>query len=189
MSYRQAPDISWGMSFEVKTRTPRASITPSLRSAVQSVDRDLPLVDVRTQQEQVNALLQQERIFATLTSAFGILALTLACIGIYGIMSYTVARRTNEIGIRFALGARTRQVLAMVLMETSWLAIAGVVVGTGAGLLLIRFIRTMLYGMKNFDPVSLTVAAGLLLGVSLLAGYVPARRASKVQPMEALRHE
>jgi ABC-type antimicrobial peptide transport system permease subunit len=110
------------MSFEVKTHTPRASITPSLRSAVQSVDRDLPLVDVRTQREQINALLQQERIFANLSAGFGVLALTLACIGIYGIMSYTVARRTNEIGIRLALGARTRQALAMVLIETSRLA-------------------------------------------------------------------
>ena len=189
MSYRQAPDISWGMSFQVKTHTPRASITPSLRTAVQSVDRDLPLVDVRTQQEQVNAILQQERIFATLTSAFGVLALTLACIGIYGIMSYTVARRTNEIGIRFALGARTRQVLTMVLMETSWLAIVGVIIGLVAGLGLIRLIRTMLYGLRPFDPVSLVIAGVLLLAVSLFAGFVPARRASKVQPMEALRHE
>jgi predicted permease len=189
MSYRQTPDISWGMSYEVKTKLARAAIAPSLREAVQSVDRNLPLIDVRTQQEQIDALSQQERIFATLSSAFGLLALTLACIGIYGIMSYTVARRTNEIGIRLVLGAQSRQVLAMVLREASWLSLAGVVVGIGGGLLLIRLIHTMLYGLRTYDPVSIAASAGLLVGISLLAGFLPARRASRVQPMEALRHE
>ncbi|ABF43627.1 ABC efflux pump, inner membrane subunit [Candidatus Koribacter versatilis Ellin345] len=189
LSYRQASDISWGMTFEIKTRQSRAAITPMLREALRSVDRDLPLTDVRTQDEQIDGLLQQERLFATITGAFGVLALVLACIGIYGIMSYNVARRTNEIGIRLALGAKTQQVLAMVLREASWLAIVGVVVGLGAGLALVRLIRTMLYGMKPWDPVSIAIAAGLLLGVSLIAGYVPARRASKVEPMVALRHE
>ena len=189
LNYRQAPDISWGMSFEIKTQQSRAAITPLLREAVRSVDRDLPLTNVRTQDEQVDEQLQQERIFATLTGAFGVLALVLACIGIYGIMSYNVARRTNEIGIRLALGAKAQQVLAMVLREASWLAIAGVVVGLGAGLALVRLIRTMLYGLKPWDPVSVLGAAALLLGVSLVAGFVPARRASKVEPMVALRHE
>lgn len=189
LSYRQAPDTSWGVSFEVKTSVPRTGITPSLRQAVQSVDRDLPIMDVRTQQEQIDALLQEERIFATLTGAFGMLALVLACIGIYGIMSYNVARRTNEIGIRLALGARARQVLGMVLLETSWLAISGVVIGLAGGLFLVRLIRTMLYGLRPFDPISIATAAALLLAVSLMAGYLPARRASRVQPMEALRHE
>jgi predicted permease len=189
VSYRQAPDLTWGMTYAVKSRMQRSEIANSLKQAVQSIDRDLPLTDVRTQQEQIDALLQQERIFASLTAGFGILALILAIIGIYGIMSYSVARRTNEIGIRLALGARTRQVLTMVLAETSWLAIAGVVIGSGTALLLVRYIRSMLYGLRNFDPVSLILAAGLLLGVSLLAGFVPARRAARVQPMEALRHE
>jgi predicted permease len=189
MSYRQASDISWGMTFEVKTRQSRAAITPLLREAVRSVDHDLPLTNVRTQDEQIDDLLRQERMFATITGAFGIVALVLACIGIYGIMSYNVARRTNEIGIRLALGARAQQVLAMVLREASWLAVAGVVVGLVAGLALVRLIRTMLYGLKPWDPVSVIAAAGLLVAVSLVAGYVPARRASKVEPMVALRHE
>lgn len=188
-SYRQAPDISWGMTFEIKTHASRAAITPSLREALRSVDRDLPLTNVRTQDEQIDDLLQQERLFAALTGGFGVLALVLACIGIYGIMSYNVARRTNEIGIRLALGAKTRQVLAMVLGEASWLACGGVVVGLATGLMLVRLIRTMVYGLKPWDPVSVMGTAALLLGVSLVAGYVPARRASKVQPMEALRHE
>lgn len=189
LSYRQAPDISWGMTFEIKTKMPRATITPLLREVLQSEDRDLPLMSVRTQEEQIDDSLQQERLFATMTGAFGVLALVLACIGIYGIMSYNVARRTNEIGIRLALGARTRQVLAMVLGEASWLAMGGVVVGLAAGLILVRLIRTMLYGLKPWDPVSVAAAAGLLFAVSLVAGYVPARRASRVQPMDALRHE
>jgi predicted permease len=188
-SYRQATDLSWGVTFEIKTQVPRAAITPSLRAAVQSVDHDLPLTDIRTQQEQIDSLLQQERIFATLTGAFGGLALILACIGIYGIMSYTVARRTNEIGIRLVLGAKTRQVLAMVLGEASWLSLLGVVVGLAGGLLLIRFIRSMLYGLRTYDPVSIAGSVVLLMVVALLAGYVPARRASRVQPMQALRHE
>jgi len=189
LSFRQAPDISWGMTFEIKTQQARAAIVPMLREAVRSVDLDLPLTSVRTQREQIDDLLQQERMFATITGAFGVLALVLACIGIYGIMSYNVARRTNEIGIRLALGAKSRQVLTMVLREASWMAMVGVVVGLAAGLALVRLIRTMLYGMKPWDPVSVAIAAGLLFGVSLVAGYVPARRASKVEPMVALRHE
>jgi predicted permease len=189
MSYRQAPEISWGMTFEIKTRQPRAAITPLLRQTLRSVDHDLPLNSVRTQEEQIDDLLQQERVFATITGAFGVLALALACIGIYGIMSYNVARRTNEIGIRLALGAKSRQVLTMVLGEASWMAMGGVVVGLGAGLLLVRLVRTMLFGLKPWDPTSIAIAAGLLFAVSLVAGFVPARRASQVQPMEALRHE
>ena len=137
----------------------------------------------------MEALLQTERIFATLTAGFGILALILACIGIYGIMSYTVARRTNEIGIRLVLGAKTQQVLTMVLGEASWLSLAGVVVGLTGGLLLIRFIRSMLYGLRDYDPISIVGSVLLLMAVALLAGYLPARRASRVQPMQALRHE
>jgi predicted permease len=189
LTYRQTPDLTWGMTYAVRTRLSRREITNSLKQAVQSVDRDLPLTDIRTQQEQIDAILQQERIFASLTVGFGILALILAIIGIYGVMSYSVARRTNEIGIRLALGARTRQVLSMVLIETSWLAAAGVLIGLVTAIALVRFVRSMLYGLKAFDPVSLVSATILLLCVSLLAGFIPARRAARVEPMEALRHE
>jgi ABC-type antimicrobial peptide transport system permease subunit len=144
---------------------------------------------VRTQTEQIDATIQQERIFASLTAGFGILALVLACIGIYGIMAYTVARRTNEIGIRLALGARAGQILAMILGETSWLAVIGVAVGLGAALMLTRFLGAMLFGLKPNNPATLICAAVILFTVALLAGFVPARRASQVQPMQALRHE
>ena len=187
--YRQIHDVSGGMTYEVRTHVAPASIIPLLRRAVQSVDRDLPMIDVRTQTEQIDDTIQQERIFADLTAAFGILALTLASIGIYGIMAYTVARRTNEIGIRLALGAQSRQILTMILRETSWLAVIGVAAGLGAALLLTRFLESMLFGLKHNDPATMVASAVLLFVVALLAGFIPARRASRVQPMQALRHE
>jgi ABC-type antimicrobial peptide transport system permease subunit len=110
-------------------------------------------------------------------------------VGIYGIMSYTVAQRTNEIGIRLALGARRQQVRGMVLREAGWLSVAGVLCGLATALALGRLVRSMLYGLQPADPASLTGAAGLLFAVALIAGWVPAMRASSVEPMEALRHD
>jgi ABC-type antimicrobial peptide transport system permease subunit len=128
-------------------------------------------------------------MFASLTAGFGVLALALACVGIYGIMAYTVSQRTNEIGIRLALGAERGQVRKLVLSETGWLAAVGVVAGLGAALWLGELVKSMLYGLQPSDPVSLVGTAGLLVGVALLAGWIPAMRASRVEPMEALRHE
>ena len=181
--------ILYDMSYEIRTRVKPGSIAPLLKNSVQSIDRDLPLIDVRTQDEQIAATMQQELVFAKLTSGFGILALLLACIGIYGIMAYTVARRTNEIGIRLALGAQTGQVRWMVLREASWMALAGVAVGMGIALLLARLVASMLYGLRPTDPPSLVISAFLLFAVAVLSAWVPATRASRVQPMDALRHE
>jgi predicted permease len=177
------------MTYVVRTQQPVAAILPALRSAIQNVDKDLPLRDIRTQSEQIEATISGERLFATLTAGFGILALTLACIGIYGIMAYNVARRTSEIGIRLALGARTRQVLFMILRETSWLAVLGIVAGLAAAFGLTRLVRTMLYGLQPTDPATLILAALLLLVIAIAAGYGPARRASRIDPIQALRHE
>jgi predicted permease len=187
--FRQSPEIDWGMTFAVKTGTSRAAIAPSLRRAVASVDANLPLVDVRTQEEQIDELLMQEHIFADLTAGFGVLALVLACIGIYGLMAYAVSRRTNEIGIRMALGARSEQVLRMVLREALWMTTAGVLVGLGGALLLGKLIASLLYGLKAWDPLSLIAAASLLAVVALGASWVPARRAAAVDPGKALRAE
>jgi len=189
LSYRQAPDVSWGMTFVVRTRTPRATITPSLRAAVSSVDRDLPLIEVRTQQEQIDQITASERVFANLTAAFGVLALVLACIGIYGITAYSVAQRTNEIGIRMALGAQPERVLRMVLGEASWMTAVGVAVGVAASLALSRIIVSLLYGMKAWDPATFAGSAVILMVVALGASWIPARRAASVDPMRALRHE
>jgi ABC-type antimicrobial peptide transport system permease subunit len=166
-----------------------ASLLGAARAVVAGIDRDLPLTDVRTMQEQVKLTTTNERIFAQLTSGFGVLALVLASIGIYGIMAYTVARRTGEIGIRMALGARGGQVLGMVLREVSWMALAGVAVGLGAAVGLARLVSSMLYGLKAFDPMTLFAIGGLMMLIALLAGLGPARRAARIDPVRALRHE
>jgi predicted permease len=189
LDYRQSAGIDWGITFAVKTRTTRAGITPSLRRAVQAVDPNLPLIDVRTQEEQIEALLMNERVFADLTTGFGVLALALACIGIYGLMAYTVSRRTNEIGIRMALGARSDQVLRMVLGEAVWMTAIGLAVGLGGALALGRVVASQLYGLKAWDPATLSAAAALLIFVALGATWVPAQRAAGVDPSKALRAE
>jgi ABC-type antimicrobial peptide transport system permease subunit len=133
--------------------------------------------------------MQQERIFVAMTSSFGMLALALASVGIYGVMAYSVANRTNEIGIRLALGAQPRQVLTMILREATWISLAGITVGLVAALLLARLVKSMLYGLQPADPISLISGAALLIAVGLAASWLPARRAASVQPVEALRHE
>jgi predicted permease len=189
LSYRQAPDVSWGMTFAVRTRLPRVAITPELRRAVQLVDPDLPLMDVRSQSEQIDEITTAERIFADLTGGFGVLALTLACIGIYGTMAFAVSQRTNEIGIRIALGASPKQVLWMVMGEASWMAALGLLAGVGGALAVGRLIAGTLYGLKAWDPATLTGSAMLLILVAMAASWGPARRAAGVDPVRALRHD
>lgn len=176
-------------TFAVATGLNGLTLLPSLRDAMRQVDPNLPMMDVRTQDEQIAASLRQERIFAILTSGFGVLALTLACVGIYGIMAYAVVQRTSEIGVRLALGAVPGQVLAMILREASRMSIVGIVVGLGASLGLARFVRTMLYGISASDPLTLSAGALILLIVALGASWIPAHRAAGIQPMQALRHE
>jgi predicted permease len=187
--YWQEDDGIHEATFAIATPLEGQALLPSLRHAVRQVDANLPMLDVRTQDEQIAANLRQERIFAILTSGFGVLALTLACVGIYGIMAYAVVQRTSEIGVRLALGAVPRQLLAMILRESSRMSIAGIVIGLGASFALARFVRSMLYGITPFDPLTLSGAALILLLVALGASWIPARRAADVQPIEALRHE
>ena len=187
--YIQLDNLESGVTYEVHTHMKTAAIVPMLRNAVQSVDKNLPLMDIRTQQEQIDDTTTQERIFAALTGGFGVLAVVLACIGIYGIMAYTVSRRTNEIGIRMALGAQAGQVLRMILGEASWLTIVGVLAGLGIATAMGRLITSMLFGLTSWDPLTLATAALLLVSVALGASWIPARRASRVDPIEALRHE
>lgn len=177
------------MSFAVKTAADLASVGASVRRAVHAFDRDLPVYRLRTQEEQIDESLHAERLFAFLTSGFGVLALALACIGIYGIMAYTVARRTNEIGIRLALGAQTQQVMRMILSEALWLTLIGVGAGLGIALPLTRAVQSMLFGLKPNDPITFLVSGLLLIGVALLASFIPARAAASVNPIQALRHE
>jgi predicted permease len=188
MPYVQQTEVG-GLTYVIRTHVRPAAIMPALRQALAQIDRDLPMTDVRTQQEQIDDTMSTERALAALAGGFGLLALALACVGIYGIMAYSVANRRNEIGIRMALGARPAQVRGMILRESTWLTVVGIVVGVGAALLLTRLVKSMLYGIQAYDP--LTVAGGvlILLAVALAASWIPARRAARVQPMEALRHE
>jgi predicted permease len=178
----------WATFIVHTSRNPTGMIA-SIREAMHEVDNNLPLFEVKTQNQQADDSLAQERLFATLSSFFGLLALLLACIGLYGVMSYGVARRTNEIGIRMALGASAPRVTRMVMRETMWVVSIGVAIGLGAALAGTRLIASMLFGLAATDAVTISVAVLTMISVAAVAGYLPARRASKVDPMVALRYE
>jgi predicted permease len=167
---------------------PNAMI-PAVRSTVQKIDPDVPTVGMTTQTEQLEGRFAQERLFALAYSLFGGLALLLACIGLFGLMSYSVSRRTNEIGIRMALGAQRSGVVSMVLRESMVMVVIGVVIGVAASIAAGRLIATVLFGLSATDAWTMAGAIGLMVIVSLAAGYLPARRAARVDPMTALRYE
>ncbi|HXJ91377.1 MAG TPA: ABC transporter permease [Terriglobia bacterium] len=178
-----------GVTFEVSSAVPPMSLVPQVRNLLQSIDSRLSASDVNTLAEQVDSSLYQEKLVSALSTFFGVLALALACIGLYGVMAYAVARRTNEIGVRMALGAQRSRILQMVLREALLLAVIGVVIGLPAAWAATRSISSMLYGLNPADPVTILVATFLMAAVAGLAGYVPARRAARVDPMVALRYE
>ena len=177
------------MMVEVRTLAGPGTVAPEARRVVESLDRDLPMMDVRTMKDQVGSTLADERALAELAGGFSLLALVLATIGIYGMMAYAVNMRTAEIGLRIALGARTDQVLSGVLREAFWLTSGGIVLGLVAALWLTRLIRVMLYGIGSTDALSVAITALLLISVSLIAAFAPARRASRIDPIRALRHD
>jgi predicted permease len=185
----QLPRVPGGVAFEVNSAVPPVSLVPQVRSLLQRTNPRLIATDVKTLAEQVDQSLYQERLVSTLSSFFGALALVLACIGLYGTMSYAVARRTNEIGVRMALGAQRRRILQMVLGEALLLAAIGVAVGLPSAWAATRSIASMLYGLRATDPLTILAATLLMAGVAVFAGYLPARRATKVDPMVALRYE
>jgi ABC-type antimicrobial peptide transport system permease subunit len=156
---------------------------------VRQADARVPVSDVRTQAAAIDQAMNQEIVFARLCTAFAVLALVIACVGLYGTVSYSVARRTGEIGIRMALGAQRGGVLRMVLRDVLAMAAVGLAIGLGAALAASRFVQSFLYGVKPNDPLALAAAVAILLGAALVAGYVPAWRASRIDPMTAVRHE
>jgi predicted permease len=172
---------------QVRTAGDPAAAVGALREAVRRVDPDLPMQDVFTQMEQVEKRMEQERLFARAYALFGGLALVIAAIGLFGLMSYSVSRRTNEIGIRMALGAQRGDVLGQVMRESIVLVVVGVVVGLAVAFGTGRFISTLLFGLEPTDAATNGLAIVVLLVVAGLAGYLPARRASRVDPMVALR--
>jgi putative ABC transport system permease protein len=182
-------DSLGAMTFLVRTAVRPAALTSQIRAEILATGKDLRIGSFSTLEEHVDSSLGHERLMATLSTLFGILALLVASVGLYGIMAYAVARRTREIGIRMALGARTGDVLRMVLGESIVLIGAGVAIGIPLALGLARLIANQLFGLKPHDPLTLIGAALVLAGVALAASYIPARRATKVDPMVALRYE
>lgn len=178
-----------GVAFEVRTAGDPSKSIGAIREAVKQVDSNVPLVGMSTQMEQIDNRFAQERIFAQAYGLFGGLALLVASIGLFGLMSYSVARRTNEIGVRMALGAGRWDVVRMVMRESLLLVFIGVVIGLGAALAAGRLVATLLFGLAPTDWVTITAASAVMIAVSALAGYLPARSASRVDPMVALRYE
>jgi predicted permease len=177
------------MNFEVRTVGDPAPLLPAIRQAVREVDGNLPLFDVKTQVEQASQSLAQERLFATLLSFFGLLALLLAALGLYGVIAHSVAQRTQEIGIRVALGARPRDVLRLVIGQGMRLVAPGILLGLAGAYGVTRWIASFLYEVRAVDWPTYSLIAALLLVVALLACWIPARRATKVDPLVALRSE
>ena len=187
-SYQQEPDLT-EMNFFVRTQADAAGVTAAVRDAIRALDPALPIYGVKTMEAQASESLFVERMVAWLSAAFGALATLLAAIGLYGVMSYAVARRTREIGIRMALGAERRAVLWLVLREVALLSIVGIAGGLAISLYATRFVKAHLFGLSATDPATLAIAAATIALVAFLAGYLPARRASALDPMLALRTE
>jgi predicted permease len=176
-------------TIEVRTAMAPAGAMTAIRETVRQLDPNLPVTDVSTQIEQVEKRFQQEKLFAQAYTLFGALALLLASIGLFGLMSYNVSRRTNEIGIRMALGAQRADVLGLVMRESMLLVAIGVVTGLAAAFFASRLLTTLLFGLPPRDPATMIAAVGVMAFVSALAGYLPARRAARVDPMVALHYE
>lgn len=179
----------YSVSLQIRTQGDPLSMTSAVRSEIAQVDDKLPVVRVNSLEKQFADSLQQERLIAQLVSFFGVLALVLACIGLYGVMANTVMRRTNEIGIRMALGAERPRILWMVLRETLVLVSIGIAIGVPSAIGAARLIASQLFGLTAADPLTISAAAVVLIAVAALAGYLPARRASRVDPIIALRYE
>jgi macrolide transport system ATP-binding/permease protein len=187
------PFTTWGrvegMAFELRTAGDPLTYVRTVRELVRQADPRLPVSEIRTQRALIDGTMNREVVFARLCTGFGLLALAIACIGLYGAMSYNVARRTAEIGIRMALGAERGRVVWMVLREVLLLAAAGLAISIPAALFATKLLGSFLFETKPNDPVSLVVAAASLVTAAALAGFLPARNASRIDPMSALRHE
>lgn len=177
------------MSYEIRTLREPGSIVQAARKEILAFDPAIPISSAKTFVSMLDDNLRQERMIAQLSTVFGGLALLLACIGLYGVLSYAVAQRTSEIGIRMALGAERGIVVRMVLRETAILILIGLVVGVPVSLACARLIQSKLFGLKPADPLTLAAALGIMIIVAIASGYLPARRASKVDPLIALRYE
>jgi predicted permease len=183
------PGVGTEATFEVRTAVDPRTVVPALRSIISQLDNNLPILSIKTESEQIEASFSQERLIARLSSFFGGLSLLLACIGLYGLLSYEVSRKTREIGVRMALGARPSDVLRFIVRQGIALSAVGAVLGILGALGVTRYLASLLYGVRPFDPLTFLSVALLLGLVALVACYIPARRASHVDPLVALRYE
>jgi putative ABC transport system permease protein len=184
----QDPRPATGSQLMIRSNLAQAEIVASVKRVLGEINPAIA-VSFKGFKSMIDESILRERLMATLSGFFGLLALLLACIGLYGILSYGVASRTNEIGIRMALGAKARDVLWLILREAVWLVLIGIAVGLPMIIVATQMVSTLLYGLKPNDPASLGLAALVLFVVAMGAGYIPARRATRVDPMVALRYE
>ncbi|PYS71072.1 MAG: hypothetical protein DMF69_11580 [Acidobacteria bacterium] len=177
------------LSLHVKTSVEPFVVAEQLRAEIKSLDPHLPLYNVKTLEGEIDESLMQERLVTWLSAAFGILATLLTALGLYGVLTFSVARRTREIGIRVALGAQRRDVFKLVMVRGMIVVLIGIAVGIGASLALSRVLETLLFGVKATNVFTMIAASAGLLLIALVACYLPARRATKVDPLVALRYE
>jgi macrolide transport system ATP-binding/permease protein len=189
ITYNQGFPKPSDMIYELRTSGNPLVLVNSVREIVHAADSLVPVTKMKSQVQEIDQTINQEIVFARLCTAFAMLALIIACVGLYGTVSYNVARRTGEIGIRMALGARRGTVVNMILRQVVALAAAGLLIGVPVAFGTSKLVESFLYGMKPNDPLAITAAVVILLAAAILAGYAPARRASRIDPMVALRHE
>jgi predicted lysophospholipase L1 biosynthesis ABC-type transport system permease subunit len=187
--YTQDGDASHTLQTELHTEGDPLALLASVERAVHEMDPNLPLEKPMTQMAVFEDSYSQQRLFARLAMFFGLLAALLVGIGLYGTLSYRMSRRSAEIGVRMALGAQRTQVLGMVLRECFWIAAIGAAIGIPLALVSGRLMSSMLYELASYDPLTLCVALAGVAGISLAAGFLPARRAASIDPMQALRSE
>lgn len=189
IAYNQGFPEQAQMTYELRTAGNPLRFVSAVREIVHEADARVPLANVKTQAAEIDQTINQEIVFAELCGGFAILALAIACVGLYGTVSYNVAKRTGEIGIRMALGARRGNVVGMILRQVLTLAILGLAIGVPIAFGASKLVASFLFGMKANDPLAMSAAVVILFGAAILAGYAPARRASRIDPMVALRHE
>jgi putative ABC transport system permease protein len=190
MAYWPHPELAYPfMTLVIRTHGDPSSIAAAARNVIQTLDSEQPIADVRTMQSLLADSVARARFNTMLLTVFAVVALALAAVGIYGVMSYAVTQRTHELGLRMALGAQSSHVLSLIVRQGMMMAVAGVAIGLGAAFALTRILTTLLYGVSATDPLTFSVIALLLTSIALLACYLPARRATRVDPMVALRYE
>jgi ABC-type antimicrobial peptide transport system permease subunit len=175
--------------FELRAVGDPMALASAARQVVRQADSRIPVTDLRTQEAVIDQTIGQERTFATLCTAFALLAVAIACVGLYGTMAYSVARRTNEIGLRMELGAERQRLIWMVLREVLTMAAIGLAVGLPLAFATTKFVKSFLFEMKPNDPWAIAGATVVLVAAAVVAGYGPAWRASRIDPWNALRDE